>query len=1098
MSCPSCHFQNPEGMKFCVECGASLMVRCGQCGTEMMPTYKFCGECGKPLGSDRNEAAPRAAAGEPKPPTLQPTEEPPAAVVGEGERKQISVLICSLEPVDPNDPPLTADEQHGLLSRFFARAQPQVERFGGTINRYLNQGFMALFGAPVAWEDHPQRAVLAALGIREQLASEHPDLATSRPQPGTPSSDVSGYQIRIGIDTGAVVVGGVGGMAVGEAVVRAGALQQLAAGGEILISARTGRWVRGQVALEEGASLKVDGATIETLKVRPQSEVDEFSLHEIDSLNPSPFVGREHELSVLEEASRLTGRQQGQVIGLVGEAGVGKSRLLREFFRRLRDDQEVSYLRGQCLSYGGGIPYLPLIDMIRKASRIRERDSAATVVDKVRRSLQKVGTEEASLPYLLRLLGVEDGTQALEGLEPQAVKTRTFAAMRRMLLDAGRHTLVVVEIEDLQWIDDTSAEFLDSLVEIMAAARVMVILTYRSGYQPRWLDKSFAHQMSVRRLTEDASRQLVTHLLTRSERTLQVDEDVLRKAEGNPLFLEELTRTLMDGDGDQQVVPETVQGILMARLDGLPDHHRRLLRTASVLGRTMHRDLLQVIWDEEVPMDPLLEDLQRWELIYKAPSEDRVSYVFHRALTQEVAYASLLEHRRQALHTRAAKALEERHAGNLEEVYHQLIYHYPKAGQPAKTVHYLTLFAARAAENYAHAEAAKALRQALEQVENLPAEEQQRRAVTLLLQLAQSLLPLAAFPETLELFETHLDDMEALDDDGIRGRYLFWLAHTYTYLGNQQATWDFAQRSIDAAQQAQDEATEGKACYVLGRDGFWSGQFSEGIRNSLRAIVLLERTGEAWWQGQAYWVAGFNHYALGQFNEAIEALQRCSSIGKALDDYRLDASWSLGYFHASLGNADRGIDYCEKGLEASQDPLNSAVSSGFLGYALLVRGDDLEQARNLLASAMERMRQAGMQQLEGWFSVYLGEALGRLGDGDSAREVLQVGLEQMQAVDFRYGIGLALRALGRVELAAGTTDTAGKHFAAGRLVCEELDVPFEIAKLHLEQAKLCRQQNAPEAAEHLKAAEAIFATLNVPEASQPTLRRAAELLADLV
>ncbi len=994
----------------------------------------------------------------------------------EGERKQVTILRCTLVTPATGDKVPSADQQHDLLSHFFEWAQPEVERFGGRLSRLMNSGFMALFGTPVVWEDHPHRALLAARGLQAEVV------------PRINLQYGAGHGLQIGIDSGDVVIGGAGGMVVGETMTRAGALEQQARAGEILISERTAHRVQGQAVLDAGQAIVLDGQTIASFRVLSAGGAGEAALQILDRDSLSPFLGREHEIAALEQLRHLAAQQQGQIIGLTGDAGAGKSRLLHEFYRRTRGQGRVSYLRGQCLSYGSGVPYLPLVDMFRQAAHIAAGDDAETVIAKARRSLEQVGTDPGSLPYFLRLLGVEQGTEAVAGLEPRALQGRTFAAMRRMLLDAGRLGLVVVEIEDLHWIDDTSAEFLSSLVEIMAVTRLLLVTTYRSGYQPNWLEKSFASQIVLRRLSDGDSRQLALNLLARSELSLDLDESLLAKAEGNPLFLEELTRSLVESGGDGARVPDTVQGILMARIDRLPKEHQRLLRTASVLGRTLHRDVLEVLWDDNpAPMDPLLEDLQRWELIHKDPSEERQTYIFRHALTQEVAYDSLLSNHRQALHTLAAQAFEMLHADHLDEVYPQLIHHYPRAGDAIKTVHYLTLFAERSAAMFAHAEAAKALREALLHVEKLPPEGRHRRLLEVLLQLAESLLPLAAFPETLELFENYLDELESFADAIFQGRYYFWLAHTHTYLGNQEKTREFAKKSIAAAQQAEDEATEGKACYVLGRDGFWSGQFRQGIESSLRAVVLLERTGEAWWQGQAHWVAGFNHYALGQFKEAIDALERCCAIGQALDDYRLDASWSLGYFYASLGEADRGIEYCRLGLERSQDPLNSAVSSGFLGFALWAQGTDLTASLELLTDAVERMAQAGMQQLEGWFSVFLAKALLDSNRLDEARQAALSGLETTRTVGFGYGVGLARLTLAKIEAAAEHWSAAEGHLSACEEVLLELEAPFELARLRLEQAKLAHRLSRQEEVERLlNEARETFERLQLPGYSQWT------------
>ncbi|MEM1202146.1 MAG: AAA family ATPase [Acidobacteriota bacterium] len=1095
MQCSQCGFENAPNHKFCVECGHRLTIICHQCGAENAPSHKFCAECGVSLKAGAQPATQSTSAAVPVPAAATPTPvaspqtipSPPTiaegAVSKEGERKQATVLYCELvAPAGPEG--LAPDVLHALLNRFFELAQTEVERYGGTVSRFLGQGVMALFGAPITYEDHPRRAVLAALGLVERLKEKADEL-----------EQVHGlrWSSRMGLDTGAVVVGGVGGMALGQPTTIAALLQQRAQPGDVLVSGATARLVRAQTDLENRPAIDgPNGESIETWRVVGRG-TDAFSVTSTENL--TPFVGRDHELSVLEQLREQASQSRGQVVGIAGDAGAGKSRMLHEFYLRTFPGRQVAYLRGQCLSYGAGVPYLPLADMIRKASRIAESDDDATMAVKLRKSLELVGTDiEGTLPFLLRLVGASEGTEALDDLEPQAIQARTFTAMRRMLLDASRRSLVVVEIEDLHWMDTTSAAFLDGLVEAMAAARLLVILTYRSGYQPHWVDKSYATQLTMRPLSTEDSRRLVEALLEENagaDGAGEPDQEILAKAEGNPFFLEEMARAMAESSSADGGVPDTIQGILMSRIDRLPEVHKQLLLTASILGREMPIDLLTAIWEQDDDVEPLLEDLQRWELIYRSPTEDQPAYLFKHALTQEVTYQSLVSQRRKRLHARAAEALEQSHEGRLDEVYGQLTYHYPASGDAEKTVYYLTLLAQRSARDYAHKEAAKALREALEHVSSLPEEGRDRRRVEVLLLLADSLLPLAGFPETLELFEAHRETMEALEDPSLSAQYLFWLAHTHTYLGNSEATREFADRSISAAKESGDEATEGKACYVLGRDGFWSGQFADGIRNSLRAVVLLERAGAPWWQGQAYWVAGFNHYALGQFVEAIEALERALRLGEALDDYRLDTSWSLGYFYASLGDAETGIEQCRRGLERSQDPLNTAVSRGFLGHALTQAGQ-LPEAIEALEGAVAMMRGAGMSQLHGWFAAFLGEAYLANDDLERARASADEGLTAAREGRFEYGVGLAQLAQGRIAAAEGRSDEARTAFAAARGVFETLEVPFEVARTRLDEVRLGAKEGLDVAAD-LQEVGAAFEELRVPF----FVDRTAELAADL-
>ncbi|HEX9944664.1 MAG TPA: adenylate/guanylate cyclase domain-containing protein [Thermoanaerobaculia bacterium] len=1102
MKCPQCQFENPAGMKFCGECGAKLARVCPQCGTEVPPGFKFCGECGSPLTAPEAPAPAPVPAPEPERVPQRPAAQsytPPhlaeqvlqSKTALEGERKQVTVLFCDLVSSTALADRIGPEAMHLLLNRFFELVLGEVHRYGGTINQFLGDGFMALFGAPIAHEDHPLRAVLAALGLQRRLREDRTDLGESL------GVDLA---VRMGVNTGWVVVGGIGDhlrmdyTAVGDTTNLAARLQQNAEPGSILLSEATSRLLQGSVLLDPLPPLQVKGKAepIRAFKVLGLGGQSEQAVLSGGLL--SPFVGRERELAVLEELREQAAEGEGQVVGLAGEAGSGKSRLLYEF-RRRNWERTAVYLSGRCLSYGSGVPYLPLLHLFRNVWGISEMDGPGVIAAKIRVHLETAALDpEESLPYLLRLLGVRAGTESLADLSPQALQARTFAILRQMLLNAGRGKLVVVEIEDLHWIDETSEDFLAYLIEGLAVSPVLLLLTYRSGYQPRWMEKSYATQISMRRLTARDSLAVVNAVLRRSQLPEDLARTVLDKAEGNPFFLEELTRSLVERASLADVsVPDTIQGVLMARIDRLPEEHKRLLQTASVLGREFPLELLEAVWEQPGTAAALLEDLKRWEFLYEAPALEPPMYFFKHALTQEAVYQSLLTGRRQALHLAAGLALEALHADHLEEVYESLAVHFPKSGDAPRAVQYLSLSAGKAARGYGHAEAAKALREALTHAERLPAGERERRLLELVLQLAESLLPLARFPETLELFLRHGEALDRVEAPALAARYFFWLAHTYSYLGNQTEAAAGAERAIEATRLFGDEATEGKAFYVLSRDGFWSGRFAEGIEYSLKAVSLLEGSADRWWQGQAWWVAGFNYYALGRFEEALEAMSRVHAIWKALADPRLDASWSTGYFYASLGDWERGIEECRGGFERAQDPLNTSSALGFLGYACLEKRD-LPRAIEALEDSVRRMEQAGMKQLLGWFAAFLAEAYLHTGQLAEAEESARRALAVTAEVRFGYGMGLAGRALGRVKRAQGDLAQA-RHRLEGAL--EEflsLQVPFEVARTRLDLAELAHAEGNPiEAAGFLTEARRTFEELKVPAYVERASKLAREL-----
>lgn len=1084
MKCPQCQFDNPAGMKFCGQCGAKLGVSCSQCGAESPPGFKFCGECGASFSTTGLQAPPAQASPAPsgaKAPTVQSYTPPHLAErilrsrsALEGEKKQVTVLFCDLVSSTALADRLGPETMHLLLNRFFELALGEVHRYEGTINQFLGDGFMALFGAPVTHEDHARRAVLAALGLRRRLAEQGPEL-------GRPYGVE--LAVRMGLNTGWVVVGGIGDhlrmdyTAVGDTTNLAARLQQKAEPHQILVSEATARLARGEALFEALPPFLVKGKE-EPIQAFLLGGAEWSADKIVLESARSPFVGRQRECALLGELRDLAAQGHGQVVGLSGEPGSGKSRLLVEF-RRASRSPGMLFWHGRCLSYGAGTPFLPLLDLLRKAWEIEPEDLPEDQTARIRDHLAALGlTEEEAVSCLLRLFGLDDGSPALLHLSPQALLQRTSAALRQVFMAASRERLLIVEIEDLHWSDPTSEDFLVFLLEGIAASRLLLLLTYRTGYAPRFLDKSYATQIPLRRLSADDSRALLAAALDPADVSPELTETIIAKAEGNPFFLEELSRSVAERPGrDQLAVPDTIHGVLLARIDRLPEEHKRLLQAASVLGREFSRDILYALWDPPASLRSLLEDLQRWEFLYEVGAAESPQVFFRHALTQEAVYQTLLTARRQQLHATAGTAFEVLYAERLPEAYDRLTYHFSAAALPAEAIHYLQLQAGKAARGYAHAEAVQALEAALVQVDGLPAETGARKRLELVLLLAESFLPLARLKETLDLLHRHLEAAERLADPALLGPFHFWLAHTYSYLGQAEETTTHAGQAIRLARAAADPATEGKAHYVLSRDAFWAGHFAQGLTHGTEAVALLGRGEEPWWKGQAYWVLGFHHFVLGHFEQAFAAMGETHAIWQALQDPRLDASWSLGYFYAALGEWDRGIEECRKGVERAQDPLNTAAGLGFLGYAWLEKGD-LDQALAALAPSVEQLERAGMRQLLGWFSAYQAETLARTGDLARAEELARQAIALTRESGFPYGEAIARRAAGRVALLAQRPFAAESEWQQAAEIFTALGVPFEAARTGLERAALAKRQGREaRAREHRAAAERLLAEL---------------------
>src|SRR5262245_12932745 len=630
MKCRQCQHVNPQGWKFCGECGVRLIGACPSCGASNLPGQKFCGECGTSLATDDTPAP--AGPDAYTPPHLAEKILASRAAI-EGERKPVTVLFCDLVRSTVLAEQLGAERMHALLSRFFEVAVGEIHRYEGTINQFLGDGFMALFGAPLAHEDHARRAVLAALDLRRALHEEPLEVEPGHHVP---------VSLRFGLHTGFVVVGAIGDnlrmdyTAVGDTTHLAARLRQVAEPGAPMLSDSTAQLVRGYAQLEAQGSVEIRGRSTPVsvhLVVGRGPRRSALEAHGERSL--SHFVGRTRELAALRDLLVEIEAGRGQAVGVVGEPGVGKSRLLHELQHALIG-RPVRYLEGRCLSFGSAIPFLPVLDLVRALCGLADGDAPETAIEKIQSTLTDVGLDVAtSAPFVLTLLGLKEGGSGLTG---EAIKARTFEILRTMLLRDSRRRPLVIAIEDLHWIDRTSEDLLGSLVASLAGAAIMLVATYRPGYRPAWLDRSYTTQLSLSRLTSEDSLTVVRSVLPDAALADPRAQLILDKAEGNPFFLEELARVVGEAGPTHSgfTVPDTVHGVLTARIDRLAEVPKRVLQTASVLGREFPGHLLEAVWDGGA-LGPQIQALVRQEFLYERSGTEEPIYVFKHALTHDVA-----------------------------------------------------------------------------------------------------------------------------------------------------------------------------------------------------------------------------------------------------------------------------------------------------------------------------------------------------------------------------------------------------------------------------------------------------------------------------
>jgi DNA-binding winged helix-turn-helix (wHTH) protein/tetratricopeptide (TPR) repeat protein len=1015
---------------------------------EMIPRrgYRLAGGV-RELRADRTGGPPTTASMPAVPPSPH-REGAPAAP--EGERKRATVLRCAIANPGAVAERLGAAAMHELTRRLVQLAEGAIGRLEGAISERHADGFVAVFGAPVVHEDDARRAVLAAFEVEQHV----PQLVAA----GSPNEER--VEVKFGINTGPLVISRRGDepnveyIAVGETMRIADLLLQFAAPGAILIGEATRRAGERYLRVEPAAA----APGITAYRVVGMSKEAAGLTREQRGL--APFLGREREVGLLDGLLRQASRK-GQVVSIVGEPGMGKSRLVYEFAAAAASRQESPLvLEGRCVSYGSLVPYLPLTELLRSHCGLDETDPpeiARAAIDHVVRQNELPETARA---LLCRLLGVADDATTLQSLTPEALKARTFDVLRLLFLKVAARRPLVVVVEDVHWIDRTSEEFLSTLVTALAGARVLLIETHRPGYHAPWMDRSYVTQITLAPLSVTDSAELVEWIAGEQPLAPEVSAAILDRGEGNPFFLEELARSMVEHGPALDAIPGTVQGVIMARLDRLPEASKQLLQTASILGREAPLRVLARVWEGGADFERELKELCRLEFLYESPGGDDASFVFKHALTQDVAYDSLLARRRRDLHLRAARALEELYADRLDEIAATLAFHYARTDLVDEAVTWLMRAADQAARVYANAEAILHLDLAARRVQRLPeGPDRDRRMLEVALRHAHSLYFLGRFRESVDVLLPHEARLARLGDAALTAAYAFWLAHMYSRLGDQRRAADSAHRAIDAATTARDEATLGKAHGLLALEGHWAGKPREGIAHGTKAVCLLtDLVEQRWWLGMAHFYIAVNHLLAGDFNAALTEAARADAIGKAMGDPRLQAyaGYTTGWIQASRHHHEAALAACRNSLEQAPDRVSRAYASMFLGYAL-VEHEAAQEARTVLEPTVAELEGFGFLQWHGLALTLMAEVCRLQAQPEEALTFVERGLQVAERAEYWYAVGVARRVAGRIARDRGRADDASSAFDSALATFERIGAMFEAARTRVEIAEISHQ-----------------------------------------
>jgi class 3 adenylate cyclase/predicted ATPase len=853
MKCPQCEFENRPQAKFCEECAAPLARTCANCGTQLSATAKFCPECAHPVDAG-TVTQPRFASPEAYTPKHLAEKILTSKSALEGERKQVTVLFAdlkgSMELLADRDP----EEARRLFDAVIEQMMEAVHRYEGTVNHILGDGIMALFGAPLAHEDHAVRACYAALRMQESVKRYAMEIQRTQ---GIP------IQIRVGLNSGEVVVGSIRNdlhmdyTAIGQTAHLAARMEQMAMPGSILITADALHLAEGYVQVKSLGPVPVKGMNepVEVFELTGAGPV-RSRLQAAAVRGLTRFVGRTAEFETLCQALERVRAGRGQVVALVGEPGVGKSRLFWEFTHSRRTADWL-ILESGSVSYGKATAYLPVIDLLKAYFRIQDRDDVRQIREKVTGKLLTLDkTLEPALPAFLTLLNVEVEDEQWQNLDPPQRRQRTLEAIKRLLLRESQVQPLLLVFEDLHWIDSETQAVLDGLVESLPTARILLLVNYRPEYQHGWGSKTYYTQLRIDPLPPESVEELLQALLGSDSSLASLKQLLITRTEGNPFFLEESIRTLVEtkflaGDRgsyrlektlESTQVPATVQAVLAARIDRLPAEEKRLLQSAAVIGKDVRLVLLQSIADQsEEEISRGLIRLQAAEFLYETSLFPEVEYTFKHALTHEVAYGSLLQERRQVLHGRIVEAIERLYPDRLAEQFELLAHHASRAELWGKAVTYLHDSGRKATARSAYEEAASYFEQALDALKRLPeSRETLDQAINIRVDLGPVLIAMKGFiaPEVEQVYTEAREMCGRLGDTPQLFPVLWGLARMHDIRGELNVGRELGEQLLTLAGRVQDPALMLEAHHELWANLFDLGEFSPALTHSERGAEL--------------------------------------------------------------------------------------------------------------------------------------------------------------------------------------------------------------------------------------------------------------------
>ena len=1039
MKCPKCQTDNPEGKIFCRKCGAKLATVCSQCGSEVIPGDEYCGDCGYRL-SFPSKRIPKELSFDEKLRKIQKylprgLTEKILAQKGkiEGERKQVAVLFCDIENFTPLVERLGYEEAYSLMDQVYEILIHKIYEYEGTVNEMSGDGIMALFGAPIALEDAPQRAIRSALAIHREITRFSDRMKREK---GVPA-----IKMRAGIHTGPVVVGSLGNdlrvefKAVGDTVNLASRVQNLAEPGTTYVTGETFKLTEWLFRFESLGEKQVKGREkpVSVYQViAGSSRRTRFDVSAERGL--TPFVGRERELELLLDGLDCAKEGRGQAFSIVAEAGVGKSRLLYEF-RKAVANENVTFLEGKCLSYSRGVAYHPIIDILKVNFEIREGDNDFEIRDRVIKGLKLLKVNPGlTLPYMLELLSVEDSGIERISMSPEGIKQQITESLKQIILKGSEIRPLIMAIEDLHWADPSTEGILKDLLETIPGAKILLIFTYRPEFVHFWGGKSYHNHITLTRLSNRETLVMITHLLGTKEVDRDIEELILRKAEGVPFFIEELIKSLKDvkviekhdeqyhlaADFQEITIPSTIQSVIMARVDALPEPAKEVLQIGSVIERQFSYELIKrVAGLPEQELLSFLSSLKDSELIYERGIYPQSTYIFKHALTQEVVYDSILIKKRKRLHENIGDALCQIYQNNLSEYYGVVARHFIEADNFGRGALYSGLAGKKANKAASSKEVFGHGQKRIFCLERMPTSESNlKRAMDARAALAMYYLNYTHVGEAYEV-------VSPIADVALQMKYEKLLPVIYTALGAYQIWYEedhpkgvqYLNEVLRFYERMPKDLPYFFITWNLGWFFSWDCQFAKGreyfemglitskaannplgisstnstlsginyivqgktdlaIKTSEESLRIAEEIGDIYAQGLAYSSCGLSRYLKGDLDQAESLLLNGLLILERISQ-AIWSAWAAGWlswFYTEKGDYEKGKIYAIRAKSILLENGRFSPSMMNLFSVSLARCEVFDQKKDINLSEVIKCHQNNkLKMAEGLLARYIGE-----------------------------------------------------------------------------------------------------------------------------